>query len=147
VFTANNSFSGNLLGYKLILNTLGLHSLQYLEKMISLSHTIPHFSGHIFVRKSEQQRMRLGNECNTIIRAMFDDVREDDFEHGLPILGGEYLVEDFNIISRSLYDFHELSAHPLLGSIINGSRDIYFLLEHPALKLITEKHVPRDGGQ
>jgi hypothetical protein len=147
VFTANSSFSGNMLGYKLILNTLGLHNLQYLEKMISLSQTIPHFSGHIFVNKSEQERMRLGNECNHILRGMFGDVQEDDFEKGAPILGGESLIEDFNTISRCLSDFPELSAHPLLGSIINGSRDLFFLLAHPALKMITEKHVPRGVGQ
>ena len=116
----NLSISGNLLGFKLLVNTLGLHHRELGPPMNALLARNPRFGGRIFLDAATQKRLRDGNSCNRALRDLFDELPQADFETGNPVFDPSSLEQDLKTILSEFAGFERVANHPLISAMAAG---------------------------
>ena len=111
----NRSISGSLLGFKLILNTLGLHHRNLGYAMDDLAGAHSRFRGQFHIPAERQAILRRRNSCNELLRGLFGDVPEYDFENGNRIFDPATLREDMELIVHEFMRYPEVATHPLFA--------------------------------
>lgn len=114
---SNISISGNLLGFKLLANSLGLNDPYYGTVIRRLAAENPRFRGPIYLDREEQRRIRRRNSCNTTLAEMFECVDEADFEKGNKVFETDTIEADFAHILSELKDFQAVYEHPILRKL------------------------------
>ncbi|PTW50443.1 hypothetical protein [Rhodovulum kholense] len=123
VVDSNLSISGNLLGFKLLLNMLGLHQPEFGPPMNALVLAHPGFGGPIFLDSATQQKLRSRNSCNRVLTELFSDVSEFDFEAGNRIFDPASLEQDMKTILSEFSAFERVISHPFIASLARGQLD------------------------
>ncbi|ARC87507.1 hypothetical protein [Rhodovulum sp. MB263] len=122
---SNLTISGNLLGFKLLLNMLGLHMREFGAPMNDLAMAHARFRGPIHVDLPTQQRMRGGNSCNRTLRDLFGEVPEVDFEAGNRIFDLTSLERDMQTILPKFAEFDRVASHPLIAALARGQIGVF----------------------
>jgi len=117
---SNMSISGNLLGFKFILNMLGLHANALGAPMNALAMECPRFRGPFHMDLATQKRLRANNSCNRTLRDMFGDISEFDFEAGNGVFDPTCLEQDMKTILREFAQFEAVANHPLIAALERG---------------------------
>ncbi|MBL3552882.1 hypothetical protein [Rhodovulum sulfidophilum] len=120
VVDSNPSISGNLLGFKMLVNMLGLHRPELGPPMNDLALAHARFRGPIYVDLPTQKRMRDRNSCKRTLRNLFGDVQEFDFEAGNRVFDPFFLEQDMKTILQEFAQFEAVANHPLIAALERG---------------------------
>ena len=119
----NPRLGGSLLGFKLMANAAGLHSLKLAQTLEPMARTRPEFRAPLPIGPERQSELRAAREYNRVLQDHFGDLKLPSFAEGAWPLGSPRLSEDFGEILSGLDAMPAITNHPLFRQFIGASHD------------------------
>lgn len=125
----NAALSGNALGFKLLVNLLGLHTPSQKPVLMKLAKEYAQFRGPFRISAQAAMEMRRGSENNAWLTRQFGAIPMQDFADGWPIMDRRTCAQDF----RDILEFYrrrefqhlnvvEITRDPILLSLLLETR-------------------------
>jgi len=118
----NRRFGGSLLGFKLLANGAGLHSLQLMRKLDLVAASNERFQLPLRITPEQQKRLRNKSSYNAVLVERFGDLRLKDFSNGVGPFESSTLDDDFRYIIAEVNEFPRVQNHPLFARFIDRKR-------------------------
>ncbi|ARC87511.1 hypothetical protein [Rhodovulum sp. MB263] len=111
----NPRLGGSLLGFKLLANGAGLHSLRLARALEPLAAARSDFRAPWRVGAGRQAQLRAGRDYNATLEGLVGEIRLTDAATGTLPFESPGFAADLGAILAALEDFPALRAHPLFA--------------------------------